>query len=265
MQSSTVRLHGSLPARNACRADQNLLSPAVLQIQGKYQHKPAFPWVSGAEFSGVVSAKSPIPKGCPFVPGQTRVFGAGQGSYAEKIKVDWRTVLEVPERIGLEAAAGLYVTMPTSYAALVTRARTQPGEWVMVHAAAGGVGLAAVQIAKALGAKVIATAGSPAKLDVAKRFGADYAIDYNKEGWQKEVTKITGGHGADVVYDPVGMINPSLKCAAWNCRLVVVGFAAGSIEKVPTNLALLKNVAIMGVHWYALCAMRFPPLPPTLT
>lgn len=138
MQSSTVRLHGSLPARNACGADQNLLSPAVLQIQGKYQHKPAFPWVSGAEFSGVVSAKSPIPKGCPFVPGQTRVFGAGQGSYAEKIKVDWRTVLEVPERIGLEAAAGLYVTMPTSYAALVTRARTQPGEWVMVHAAAGG-------------------------------------------------------------------------------------------------------------------------------
>ncbi|GAA5985324.1 hypothetical protein JCM10908_002622 [Rhodotorula pacifica] len=223
----------------------------ILQIQGKYQLKPPFPWISGAEFSGVVSANSPIPKGCKFVPGKTRVFGAGQGSYAEKIKVDWRTVIEVPKSMGLDAAAGLYVTMPTSYAALVTRARTQAGEWVLVHAAAGGVGLAAVQIAKAIGAKVIATAGSEAKLKVAKSFGADYGINYNNEGWQKEVMKITNNHGADVVYDPVGMIVPSLKCIAWNGRLVIVGFAAGSIEKIPANLLLLKNVAAMGVHWGA--------------
>ncbi|KAG0654266.1 hypothetical protein C6P46_001824 [Rhodotorula mucilaginosa] len=244
----------------------------ILQIQGKYQLKPPFPWISGAEFSGIVSANSPIPKGCKFVPGKTRVFGAGQGSYAEKIKVDWRTVIEVPKSMGLDAAAGLYVTMPTSYAALVTRARTQPGEWVLVHAAAGGVGLAAVQIAKAIGAKVIATAGSEEKLKVAKSFGADYGINYNNEGWQKEVMKITQGHGADVVYDPVGMIVPSLKCIAWNGRLIIVGFAAGSIEKtemsalasrlrpadqaaspqqIPANLLLLKNVAAMGVHWGA--------------
>ncbi|POY76432.1 hypothetical protein BMF94_0631 [Rhodotorula taiwanensis] len=135
----------------------------ILQIQGKYQLKPPFPWISGAEFSGVVAANSPIPKGCTFVPGKTRVFGAGQGSYAEKIKVDYRTLIEVPASMGLDAAAGLYVTMPTSYAALVNRARTQPGEWVLVHAAAGG----------------------------------------------------------------------------------------GSIQKIPANLLLLKNVAAMGVHWGA--------------
>ncbi|GAA6054435.1 hypothetical protein JCM3770_007215 [Rhodotorula araucariae] len=223
----------------------------ILQVQGKYQLKPPFPWVAGCEFSGVVSATSPIPEGCDFVPGKTRVFGAGQGAYAEKIKIDWRTVFEVPEGMGLDEAAGLYVTAPTSYAALVTRANTQPGEWVLVHAAAGGVGLAAVQIAKALGARVIATAGSAAKLDVAKRYGADFVVDYGKDGWQKEVMKITGGHGADVVYDPVGMIVPSLKCIAWNGRLIVVGFAAGSIEKIPANLLLLKNASAMGVFWGA--------------
>ncbi|GAA5996026.1 NADPH:quinone oxidoreductase family protein [Rhodotorula paludigena] len=223
----------------------------ILQVQGKYQNKPPFPWIAGCEFSGVVSATSPIPQGCPFVPGQTRVFGAGQGAYAEKIKVAWRTVIEVPKEMGLDEAAGLYITAPTSYAALVTRAKTQKGEWVLVHAAAGGVGLAAVQIAKTLGARVIATAGSAAKLEVAKRFGADYGVDYTKDGWQKEVLKITGGHGADVVYDPVGMIVPSLKCIAWNGRLLVVGFAAGSIEKIPANLLLLKNVAAVGVHWGA--------------
>ncbi|KPV73968.1 uncharacterized protein RHOBADRAFT_45261 [Rhodotorula graminis WP1] len=233
----------------------------ILQVQGKYQNKPAFPWIAGCEFSGIVSSSSPIPEGCTYVPGVTRVFGAGQGAYAEKIKVDWRTVIEVPERMALDEAAGLYITAPTSYAALVTRANTQPGEWVLVHAAAGGVGLAAVQIAKALGAKVIATAGSQAKLDVAKRYGADFAIDYRKDGWQKEVMAITEGHGADVVYDPVGMIVPSLKCIAWNGRLVVVGFAAGSIEKIPANLLLLKSASAMGVFWGGLTS-RTPEVVP---
>ncbi|GAA5900906.1 hypothetical protein JCM6882_005974 [Rhodosporidiobolus microsporus] len=223
----------------------------LLQIEGRYQHKPPFPYVAGAEFAGVVSKTSPIPKGCDFIPGVTRVFGAGQGAYAEKIAVDFRKILPVPSNMGLDEAAGLYVTYPTSYAGLVNRAQVQKGEWVLVHAAAGGVGLAAVQIARALGARVIATASSAAKLDVAKRYGAEYTVDYGKEGWQKEVMKITGGHGADVVYDPVGLIVPSLKCIAWNGRLVIVGFAAGAIEKIPANLLLLKNVAAMGVHWGA--------------
>ena len=142
-------------------------------------------------------------------------------------------------------------TAPTSYAALVTRAKTQPGEWVLVHAAAGGVGLAAVQIAKALGAKVIATAGTADKLAVAKKFGADYGIDYTDKTWPQQVMKITGGHGADVVYDPVGLIDISMKCIAWNGRLLVVGFAGGNIEKVALNRVLLKNVSIVGLHWGA--------------
>lgn len=121
------------------------------------------------------------------------------------------------------------------------------------------MGLAAVQIAKALGAKVIATAGSAAKLDVAKSFGADYGIDYTQDGWQQKVKDITNGHGADVVYDPVGLVNESLKCIAWNGRIIIVGFAAGSIQKIPANLLLLKNVAAMGVHWYVLVRTRWCP------
>lgn len=157
----------------------------------------------------------------------------------------------MPSNISFEQAAGIYVTIPTSYEGLVGRANTQPGEWVLVHAAAGGVGIAAVQVAKALGARVIAAAGSEEKRQIAKKCGADYAIDYNAPGWQDEVKKITDGHGVDVVYDPVGLLVPSLKCIAWNGRLIVVGFAAGTIEKIPANLVLLKNVSIVGLHWGA--------------
>lgn len=175
----------------------------ILQVQGKYQVKPPFPYVAGAEFSGTVAANSPIPKGCPFVPGKTQVFGAGQGSYAEQIKLNWQSCVEVPEGMPLEEAAGLFVTYPTSYAALVYRANIQPGEWLLIHAGAGGVGLAALQIGKALGAKIIATASTKEKLDVCLKYGADYAVNYSgpeaaNGGWQKKVMEITKGKGADV-------------------------------------------------------------------
>lgn len=141
--------------------------------------------------------------------------------------------------------------MPTSYAALITRANLQAGEWVLVHAAAGGVGLAAVQIAKAMGAKVIATAGTREKLEIAKRFGADFGVNYREnEDWPKEVLKIRP-KGVDVVFDPVGLISPSQKCIAWNGRLLVVGFAGGPIEKIATNRILLKNISVVGIHWGA--------------
>lgn len=179
------------------------------------------------------------------------MFGSGQGSYAEQIAIDYFRLVPMPSNISFEQAAGIYVTIPTSYEGLVGRAHTQPGEWVLVHAAAGGVGIAAVQVAAALGARVIAAAGSEAKRAIALRAGAEFAIDYNAPGWQDEVKRITGGHGADVVYDPVGLLVPSLKCIAWNGRLVVVGFAAGTIEKIPANLVLLKNVAVVGLHWGA--------------
>lgn len=124
------------------------------------------------------------------------------------------------------------------------------GDWVLVHAAAGGVGLAAVQIAKAFGATVIATAGTDHKLEVAKRFGADYAINYRDASWPDQVKKLTPkGRGVDIVYDPVGLITQSTKCINWNGRLLVIGFVGGEIEKVATNRILLKNISVVGVHW----------------
>jgi NADPH2:quinone reductase len=133
---------------------------------------------------------------------------------------------------------------------LNVRLHIEPGDWVLVHAAAGGVGLAAVQIAKAFGATVIATAGTQHKQDIARSFGADYAIDYRKPDWPEQVKKLTPkGRGVDIVYDPVGLIAQSMKCTAWNGRLLVVGFAAGDIEKMATNRILLKNVSVVGLHW----------------
>lgn len=148
------------------------------------------------------------------------------------------------------AAAGLFVTAPTSYAALVLRARLQHGEWVLIHAAAGGIGLAAVQIAKALGGFVIAAAGTASKLEIAKKYGADKTVDYSKLGWEEEVRKMTPrGKGVDIVIDPVGMVNKSLKCVRWNARIVVIGFTSGIVEEVKMNRVLLKNVSLVGLHW----------------
>jgi NADPH2:quinone reductase len=166
------------------------------------------------------------------------------------VSTKWSKLLPLPDALTYEQGAGLFVTWPTSYEALVGRAELKPGEWCLVTAAAGGVGIAAVQLAKALGAKVIAMAGSPSKIAVAKnQGGADFVLDYSKAGWQKEVMKITGGKGVDVIYDPVGMIKDCLKCIAWKGRALVVGFAGGEIEKLPLNLVLLKNISIVGIHW----------------
>ena len=178
------------------------------------------------------------------------MFGAAQGGYATHVCAKEEQLRPVPKGWSFLDAAGLMVTAPTSYGALVTRAGVKNGDYVLVHAAAGGVGLAAVQIAKAFGATVIATAGSARKLEVAKAFGADHAIDYNRKGWEDEVKKLTpSGRGVDIVYDPVGMVNTSLKCTAWNGRILVIGFAAGNIEKVAMNRVLLKNVSLVGLHW----------------
>jgi NADPH2:quinone reductase len=156
--------------------------------------------VPGGELSGVV-LKSTVPQ---FKAGD-RVFGSGS-AFAEVANVEASKLLPVPKNFTFEQASGLFITYPTSYSALVLRAQLKKGEYCLVHAAAGGVGIAAVQIAKALGAIVIATAGSDEKLAVAKKFGADYAINYRDKDWTEQVKKITKGHGADVVYDPVGLV-----------------------------------------------------------
>ncbi|KAF1347593.1 hypothetical protein BDV97DRAFT_355538 [Delphinella strobiligena] len=224
----------------------------LLQIRGKYQHQPPLPWVSGAEFSGVIlQTPSNLPNGKqPAFKVGDGVFGSAQGAYATKICAEEERLRPIPNGWGFFEAAGLMVTAPTSYAGLVTRAGVQKGDWVLIHAAAGGVGLAAVQIAKAFGATVIATAGTTAKLSVARSFGADHLISYRDADWPDQVKKLTpAGRGVDIVYDPVGLIEKSTKCTAWNGRLLVIGFAAGQIEKVATNRMLLKNISVVGLHW----------------
>ncbi|KAF2401596.1 NAD(P)-binding protein [Trichodelitschia bisporula] len=220
----------------------------LLQIRGKYQHQPPLPWIAGAEFAGVV-LRTPTTGNPKYKVGDA-VFGSAQGGYSTRVVASEERLRPLPKGWGFFEAAGLFVTAPTSYAALVTRAGVKKGDWVLVHAAAGGVGLAAVQIAKAFGATVIATAGTEAKLAVAKSYGADYAINYRDADWPEQVKKLTPkGRGVDIVYDPVGLITQSTKCTAWNGRLLVIGFAAGEIEKVATNRVLLKNISIVGLHW----------------
>ncbi|KAF2233848.1 zinc-binding alcohol dehydrogenase-like protein [Viridothelium virens] len=224
----------------------------LLQIRGKYQHQPPFPWVAGAEYSGTVlavPATSTLSHPAKYRVGD-RVFGASQGGYATRVCALEAQLRPVPRGWSFFEAAGLFVTAPTSYAGLVVRAGVKEGDWVLVHAGAGGVGLAAVQIAKAMGARVVATAGTQEKMRVAREFGAEFAVDYRKEGWPEEVKKLTPkGRGVDIVYDPVGLVAQSMKCTAWNGRLLVIGFAAGEIEKMATNRILLKNVSVMGLHW----------------
>ncbi|KAJ2725909.1 hypothetical protein GGI07_000954 [Coemansia sp. Benny D115] len=223
----------------------------ILMVQGKYQIKPPFPFTPGAEFSGTVVRTADDGSGSKFKVGD-RVFGSNAtGTYAEYIAVPAIQCFHIPSTLSFEQAAGLYITYPTSYAALVLRAQVAAGEWVLVHAAAGGVGIAAVQIAKALGARVIAAVGSEGKFDICKAQGADHCINYREPDWPSQVLKLTGGKGVNVVYDPVGLVEKSLKCVAWNGRIVIVGFAAGTIEKIAANRILLKNVAVTGVHWGA--------------
>lgn len=219
----------------------------LLQIRGKYQHQPPLPWVAGMEFAGVITA---LPAGStPRFRVGDRVFGAMQGAYATCICCADEHLYPVPAGWSFADAAGLFVTAPTSYAAIVHRATVRPGDVVLVHAGAGGVGLAALQIAKACGARVIATAGTPQKRQICAEYGADDVIDYTTKDWPARVLALTAKKGVDVVYDPVGMVNDSLKCTAWNGRVLVIGFAAGSIENVATNRVLLKNVSLVGLHW----------------
>ncbi|PNY28292.1 Uncharacterized protein TCAP_01791 [Tolypocladium capitatum] len=224
----------------------------ILQVQGRYQTQPPFPWVAGAEFAGTVVSAPSSAKGQPRFPPGSRVFGASQGAFATKTVSKEASLLPVPEGWSFQEAAGLFVTAPTSYGALVVRANVKRGDHVLVHAAAGGVGLAAVQVAKAFGATVIATASTPRKLEIAKAFGADHVLSYADPEWPAKVKALTpGNRGVDIVYDPVGLVDKSTKCTAWNGRILVVGFAAGNIEKVAMNKVLLKNISLVGIYWGA--------------
>jgi len=223
----------------------------LLMLRGRYQEKPAMPFVLGREAAGEVVA---VGEGVPASRVGERVFAlTGTGAFAEQVAVPADMAHVMPDDMPFDEGAALPIVYPTSYAALVFRAALQPGETLLVHAAAGGVGLAAVQIGKALGAFVIASAGGADKLEVAREAGADVCVDAREGDFVEVVRAETLGRGADVIYDSVGgdVFDRSLKCIAWNGRLVVVGFASGTIPEVKANRIMLKNIAVTGLHWPA--------------
>jgi NADPH2:quinone reductase len=221
----------------------------ILMVQGKYQVKPPFPFVPGGEISGVVRELGVGVEG--FEVGDRILAPAGLGGFAEVAVVPASAACALPDAMSFAEGAALPIVYPTSYAGLVYRADLQAGEDLLVHAAAGGVGIAAVQIGKALGARVIATAGGADKLAIARASGADDLIDYREEDFVAHVMELTGGKGADVIYDSVGgdVFDRSLKCIAWSGRLLVIGFASGRIPEVRVNRILLKNIGVIGLHW----------------
>ncbi|MFI8481960.1 NADPH:quinone oxidoreductase family protein [Pseudomonas sp. NPDC078700] len=223
--------------------------PDTLIIEGKYQFKPPFPFSPGGEASGVVSAVGE--KVSHLKVGDRVMALTGWGSFAEQVAVPSYNVMPVPKSMDFPSAAAFGMTYGTSMHALKQRANIQPGETLLVLGASGGVGLAAVEIGKAMGAKVIAAASSAEKLAVAKAAGADELINYSESNLKEEVKRITGGQGADVIYDPVGgdLFDLAVRSIAWNGRLLVVGFASGRIPEVAVNLMLLKGASVVGVFW----------------
>jgi NADPH2:quinone reductase len=223
--------------------------PDLLVIAGSYQFKPEPPFVPGAEGAGTVSAVGPDVANVKV--GQ-RVMAVGvQGAFAEKWLVDATSVIPVPDDMDFETAAALTLAFGTSYHALKQRAALQPGETLLVLGGAGGVGSAAVEIGKAMGATVIVAASTDEKLEFCREIGADMTINYATEDLKARVKELTAGRGADVIYDPVGgdLTEQAFRAIAWNGRHLVVGFASGDIPKIPLNLPLLKGASIVGVFW----------------
>ena len=223
--------------------------PDVLIIQNKYQVKPPLPFSPGSEAAGVVKA---IGEGVDHVKIGDRVMAiTGYGAFAEEIAVDAARLLPIPDGMDFPAAAAFGLTYATSDHALRDRGELKAGETLLVLGAAGGVGIAAIEIGKAIGARVIACASSADKLAVCRAHGADETIDYAAEDLRERIKALTAGQGPDVVYDPVGgpYTEPALRSIAWRGRLLVIGFAAGDIPRIPLNLTLLKGCSIVGVYW----------------
>ncbi len=236
--------------------------PDTLIIQNKYQFKPPLPFSPGGEVAGVVDA---VGEGVTAVKVGDRVIGStGWGGFAEEVVVDQDKAIPIPDSMPMTEASAFILTYGTSHYALKDRAQIKPGENLLVLGAAGGVGLAAVELGKVMGARVIAAASSEDKLETCKRHGADEGILYpsgrldreQQKALSDQIKAATGGQGADVVYDPVGgdYAEPAIRATNWEGRFLVIGFAAGDIPKVPLNLALLKSCQIVGVFWGAFVA-----------
>ncbi len=228
--------------------------PDVLIIEDKYQVKPDLPFSPGGEIAGTVSA---LGEGVDdLAVGDPVLAMLGYGGMAERVAVPAASVIPVPAGVDLVQASGFLLAHGTSHHALVDRANIQPGETLLVLGAAGGVGLAAVEIGALLGARVIAAASTDEKLELCRSRGATETINYTTEDLRGRIKELTGGAGVDVCYDPVGggLSEPALRSMAWKGRFLVIGFAAGDIPRIPLNLPLLKGCSIVGVFWGAFTA-----------
>jgi len=221
----------------------------ILLVQGRYQSRPPFPFTPGSEVAGTVDALGTGVEGLEI--GDRVQAMLPRGGYAEYSIAPSHRTFRIPDELSFDEAAAMPIIYQTSYLALKDRGQLRPGEWLLVHAAAGGVGSSAVQLGKAWGARVIATAGSDSKLDFCRTQGADEVINYSDGSWVDHVKRITAGRGADVIYDPIGgdIFDQSTKCIASEGRLLVIGFAGGRIPTVAANRILLKNCSIVGCYW----------------
>jgi NADPH:quinone reductase len=221
----------------------------TLIIENKYQLKPPLPFSPGAEFCGIVEALGPDVTELKI--GERVIGSIGYGACRELVAAQAKRLIRVPEGVADEQAAGLTITYGTSLHALKDRAQVRAGETLAVLGAAGGVGLAAVEIGKLMGARVIACASSNDKLAVAREHGAELTLNYSKESLRDGLRRLTDGKGVDVLYDPVGgeLAEPALRSMAWKGRYLVIGFAGGEIPKLPLNLVLLKGCDVLGVFW----------------
>jgi NADPH2:quinone reductase len=225
--------------------------PDTLIIQGKYQFKPPLPFSPGSEVAGVIKE---IGEGVAHVKVGDRVIAfTGHGGFAEEVVTDAAKIIKMPDSIGFATAATFALVYGTAYHALKDRAHLTSNETLLVLGASGGVGLAAVELGKMMGAHVIAAASTAEKLTICKQYGADELINYVAEDLREQVKKLTAAHGVDVVFDPVGgnYSEAALRGMAWEGRYLVVGFAAGDIPRIPLNLPLLKGCSIVGVFWGA--------------
>lgn len=223
--------------------------PDVLIIQNKYQFKPELPFTPGSELSGVIRA---VGEGVTNIKVGDKVLAfVSQGAFAQQVAVPAKAVMPMPPGLDFDTAAAVTLTYGTSHHAVVDRAQLKAGETMLVLGAAGGVGLAAIEIGKALGARVIAAASSDEKLAVCREHGADATINYSTEDLRETIKATTDGKGPDVIYDPVGGMyaEPAFRSIAWRGRYLVIGFANGEIPKLPLNLPLLKGASIVGVFW----------------
>ncbi|MFZ6640688.1 NADPH:quinone oxidoreductase family protein [Undibacterium sp. TC4M20W] len=223
--------------------------PDVLIIQNKYQFKPELPFTPGSELSGIVYA---VGDGVSHVKVGDKVIAfIGNGAFAQQVVAPANAVMPMPTGMDFDVAAAITLTYGTSHHAVVDRAQLKAGETMLVLGAAGGVGLAAIEIGKALGARVIAAASTDEKLDICKQHGADVTINYSNQDLREAIKAATDGKGPDVIYDPVGGIyaEPAFRSIGWRGRYLVVGFANGEIPKLPLNLTLLKGASLVGVFW----------------